>query len=514
MYPDTGGVKGWSRFMVGTELKTDKLPSVPEVLLKLVAACRKPLVSLDEVVSIVKHDAALSARVIAMGSARSHPEKIDQAGFRSLVADLGVEVIVSLASSTAVNQYFSRSWSGSGRYIALWRHSLECACMARSLARAIDYPDPEEAYFAGLLHNLGRWIWLAQFPEQYAAAIGNERDEAQTLAAERDLFGQTSIEMSASLMERWTRDGLISDAVLFQGESVDAVSDSLDLIRLLNLSRRLMGSEPWEEKSVFQDADELTGISASRLLEIRKEALADQQEIMRGYGFHTSREGFVVGGANVRRALNQHVHDTALVGSVNVYASDDAWLAAVQQFETLFGVSGLVAFEYLPKENVLRAGRFGSGVGSARLERMEVPVRPNRNLLAEACISRRAMSTLNAELPAFNSVLHTQLRRLFGKEELLALPVVSGDEVLGVIVAGLSREMLQDLLASDGILDYFLDVVARQLSAHARCEEERGRTGESQVQELVARTRRLIHEANNPLGVVANYLQILSLTGC
>ena len=61
--------------MVGTELKTDKLPSVPEVLLKLVAACRKPLVSLDEVVSIVKHDAALSARVIAMGSARSHPEK-------------------------------------------------------------------------------------------------------------------------------------------------------------------------------------------------------------------------------------------------------------------------------------------------------------------------------------------------------------------------------------------------------------------------------------------------------
>ncbi len=383
--------------------------------------------------------------------------------------------------------------------------------MARSLARAIDYPDPEEVYFAGLLHNLGRWIWLAQLPEQYAAVIGNERDEAQTLAAERDLFGQTSIEMSASLMERWTRDGLISDAVLFQGESVDAVSDSPDLIRLLNLSRRLMGSEPWEEKSVFQDADELTGISASRLLEIRKEALADQQEIMRGYGFHTSREGFVVGGADVRRALNQHVHDTALVGSVNVYASDDAWLAAVQQFETLFGVSGLVAFEYLPKENVLRAGRFGSGVGSARLERMEVPVRPNRNLLAEACISRRAMSTLNAELPAFNSVLHTQLRRLFGKEELFALPVVSGDEVLGVIVAGLSREMLQDLLASDGILDYFLDVVARQLSAHARCEEERGRTGESQVQELVARTRRLIHEANNPLGVVANYLQILSL---
>ena len=45
--------------------------------------------------------------------------------------------------------------------------------MARSLARAIDYPDPEEAYFAGLLHNLGRWIWLAQFPEQYAAVIGN-----------------------------------------------------------------------------------------------------------------------------------------------------------------------------------------------------------------------------------------------------------------------------------------------------------------------------------------------------
>lgn len=497
--------------MVGTKLKIYKLPSVPEVLLKLVEACRRPQVSLDEVVSIVQHDAALTARVITLGSASAQLEQIDFAGFKSLVADLGVDVIGSLASSIAVNQYFSRSWSGSGRYIALWRQSLECACMARCLARAINYPEPEEAYFAGLLHNLGRWGYLAQFPEEYAPLIGGEHDEEEVLASERELFGRTAIEASSLLMQRWTRDASVSDAVLFQNESVDAVLDSPGLIRLLNLSRKMTGSEPWEDKTVFRDAEILLGINTSRLLDVRKEAVADQQKIMESYGFRSSREGFIVGGTNVRRALNQHVHDSALVGTVSIDARDDAWQVAVRHFEMLFGVPTVVAFEYIAAENVLRGGRFGSSVDEGRLGRIEVPVKAGRNILAEACISKTILSTIDEELPSFTSVLHVQLQRMFDKQELLAMPVVSGGDVLGVLVAGVDRNVLVELLQTPETMEYFRDTIARQLGAHVACEDERQTTAESEVQELVARTRRLIHEANNPLGVVANYLQILSM---
>ena len=503
--------QGMVFFMVGTELKIHKLPSVPEVLLRLVEVCRRPQVSLDDVVSIIRHDAVLTARIIALASASSRLEKIDNEGFKSLVSTLGVEVVGSAASSTAANQYFSRSWSGGGRYIGLWRQSLECACLARSLASATEYPEPEEAYLAGLLHNLGRWAYQFQFPEEYASVVKSDHSEQEVLAAEKELFGMTGVEAAASLMRDWAGDALISDAVLFQDMSVDAVLDSPDLIRLLNLARRLMGSEPWEDKSVFQDAEQLLSLNTGQLLDIRKEAIADQQKIVESYGFRSNREGLVVGGTNIRRALTQHVHDSALVGGVNLYASEDAWQAAVRHFEILFGVTEVAAFEYVKTENRLRASRFGSGVEAARFGRIDVPVRPGRNLLAEACLGKRVMSTIDAQIPSFGSVLHAQLQRIFGRQELLVMPVGSGGEALGVLVAGFNRNDLEELLRSREILDYFLDTVAQQLGMQLTHLDEKSSTAESEIQELITRTRSLVHEANNPLGVVANYLQILSM---
>jgi len=149
------------------------------------------------------------------------------------IEDLGIEVLGSIASSMAVEQFYSRFWSGRDQHLHLWSRSLECACTARVLAQMTHYPQPDEAYFAGLLHNLGQLICLAEFPQQYAPLI--EADEQARAASEKKLLGSVSTEIATSEVLAWVRDAIFSDAILFQNSPASSVLDSPELIRLINL---------------------------------------------------------------------------------------------------------------------------------------------------------------------------------------------------------------------------------------------------------------------------------------
>jgi len=55
--------------------------------------------------------------------------------------------------------------------VVFWQHSLACAIIARKLAPAVGFSDPEKAYLAGLLHDIGYILNLVAFPEQPETVI-------------------------------------------------------------------------------------------------------------------------------------------------------------------------------------------------------------------------------------------------------------------------------------------------------------------------------------------------------
>ena len=50
---------------------------------------------------------------------------------------------------------------------SLWRHSLSCAMLARSLATLTGYEHPDEAYLTGLLHNIGELVLDSNYPDDF-----------------------------------------------------------------------------------------------------------------------------------------------------------------------------------------------------------------------------------------------------------------------------------------------------------------------------------------------------------
>lgn len=498
--------------MNAADIRINKMPSVPGVLLKLIEACHRPEISFDDIAAIIQQDAALSARIIAIGNSSAYMQWNGQRDFKTLVVALGLNAIKTIAITAAVQQFFSQFREDAGRHIGhLWHHSLGCAYMARRLARLTDYPEPEEAYIAGLLHNLGQLIYLQEFKDKYSTIIDTIDDDEEQARHERDNFGATTTEMAAYLLQQWIPDSFVSDAVLFQRETAEAVFDSPPLVRLLNLSHKLMNGGVSDQR-LFEEADRLFGLSEDVLLTLKQEAQDELQETLTSYGFDAHDEHPAVDDEQARMSLGRHVRDAALAGTLGHTDSDNPWPFIVRDFHILFGLPTVAAFEYDPVEDTLRGSHSAAIIDSQRLQQLHLPLASGRSLPAEACLRRTILATTDSDLPALTSVLDQQLQRLLGKPELLALPLLVPDGILlGVIVVGLDRDQLTRMLQQRTLLEQFLSAAAQQLQLHDYRQQEQASLLEVQANNFHAQTSKLVHEANNPLGVVKNYLQILSL---
>lgn len=495
--------------MPGLNNNINKLPLMPEVLLKLVKTCFAFQFDSEDISAILLHDPVLVACILGTRSVEPRPARLDRVTLQEMVSGIGGASLGSVASAMAVNQFYSRFWSGSDQHLFAWSRSLQCACLAGALAQATGYDDPTEAYLGGLLHNLGELLLLGERAEQYTAFLREGRSREERRAFEKKHFGSSSVEIAASLTLAWTRDAMLSDAILFQDRDTAAVLDSPELIKLVNLSCKLVSAEPWEDKSLFEDVFQSVGLGSGELLEIKSAAKGEAHELISSYGLLVDEQGNVDRTRGARKALSEHVCDMALVGSVDIVDSADPWREAIRQFEAIFDVTRTVAFDCCAAAGKLQAAAVGPGGDIERLRRVEIRTDSGRDVFSHACMTRSVIST-REEGAAFDSVLQAQVQRILGVSGLLVMPVFSGPNLLGMLVAGGNSSQLDQLQSLHARIGLFLNKVASQLEVDARLLSEDPVLDEARLQEFQARARQLVHEANNPLGIVVNYLQILN----
>jgi hypothetical protein len=120
--------------------------------------------------------------------------------------------------------------------LALWEHSLGCALLSRELARRIGYSDPERAYLAGLLHDLGELINLVVFPNEARTCLAQASAE-QTPLYEVELAstGFTHCDSGGVVAEMWRLPHHLSEVIQFH-HTVQQSKLYPDLVALVNIS--------------------------------------------------------------------------------------------------------------------------------------------------------------------------------------------------------------------------------------------------------------------------------------
>jgi signal transduction histidine kinase/HD-like signal output (HDOD) protein len=495
------------------DIEIIKIPAVPSVLVDLIEACSDADTSFDALGRIIQQDAALAARMVAVCNSAAYAQLNGTRNFNQLLVLLGLNAIKTIAVTTAVRQFFAQFSVDGGKGLGrLWRQSLSCAFTARSLAGLTGYQPTEDAYLGGLLHNLGQLVFLQEFGERYITVIDNAGSLGALTEQELQSFGAVTPKIGAQLVREWFPSSFLADAILYQREDSDRVEDSPQLIKLLNLACRLS----WETApSRLQEPllDDLFGLNTGVLDDLMERVRSEVREVVQTYGFGSEPDP-AVDDELARQALAKRVRDQALVGALGSVASETlpAWDQLLRNFALLSGAPVVAGFEYEAAGNILIAcqaiGLSGQGPDLASLE---LPLKPNRNLLAQACLGKHMLSSLDDPLPDLASVTDAQIRQVFRQPELLALPLVTEQgELLGGLLVGMTADQLRAVLRQRGLLKYYLQAAIHLLKQQRAQFNQKAEMLKAQAEDFHSQSRRMIHEANNPLSVIRNYLHILA----
>ena len=243
-----------------------RLPAMPQILIKLIEHLQADDLGMPELAALISNDAGMTSKILAVANSSAYHRTTRTVGLEQSLVALGTDVIKTLVISESVFQTFNNfPHSGSTDLRGFWKNSLTAAVIARDLAKRMEYAQVEEAYLAGLLHNVGRLALLATAPKEYAFNF-TARDDEDLCAVEQRTLQITHSEAGAWLIERWHLDSFLADSVLYHHEPSARLESAHPLIRIVRLAHLMATHEPDDE--AIADASRLCGLGADEVFVI------------------------------------------------------------------------------------------------------------------------------------------------------------------------------------------------------------------------------------------------------
>jgi HD-like signal output (HDOD) protein len=165
------------------------LPTLPAYLLDLNALLSSPTVDLKKVGKVIRTDPSLTAQVLrlcnsALFGLRRRVLSIEQAAVL-----LGTERLRTLMLTCSVMQFAGKSVPVK-QLLGFWQHSFLSALLSERIARTVEYPEKEQAYLGGLLHDIGQLpLWMLLMEESAKDRPLPPVNWVDNLKLEREYFG-------------------------------------------------------------------------------------------------------------------------------------------------------------------------------------------------------------------------------------------------------------------------------------------------------------------------------------
>ncbi len=184
--------------------RIDKLPTLPMVVSQLLALVESPETSAVDVNRVISTDQALTGKVLKLVNSPFYGFSRQISTVTQAVVILGFKTIKSLALSATVFEIFGGRGSQAFNRTAFWEHSIGTGVAAQIVAKKMRYPLAEEAFIAGIIHDLGKVVLDQYLAEDFARVLEHRDTHNVALrAAERAVLGLDHSAIGGWLAERW-----------------------------------------------------------------------------------------------------------------------------------------------------------------------------------------------------------------------------------------------------------------------------------------------------------------------
>jgi HD-like signal output (HDOD) protein len=220
------------------------LPTMPQVLFKIEEALRDEKSAASQIGAIVSQDPSLTASVLRVANSIVYRGALSNriASVPHAVARLGFNEVKRICLSSALIRAFEGFGAGIN-HIEFWRHCVTVGLATRIFRRAsretnlLADQEADDAFVAGLLHDVGMLVMDQFFPEQFAQVRGHAEANGMPLAAaELEVLGIHHGEIGGILLESWHLPHAVVDAITWHHDPDRAAARNRTVAQMVHLA--------------------------------------------------------------------------------------------------------------------------------------------------------------------------------------------------------------------------------------------------------------------------------------
>jgi len=182
------------------------IATLPEITAKIIAVVDDPRSTARDLHAIIKNDPALATKILKVVNSAFYGLPGQVSDLDRAIVLLGLSAVKNIAISASISRLFTGGQL-SGGFTArdLWKHSVAVAVVTRQMCALIGKKAfSEEAFLAGLIHDLGMLVERQAFPEQLAEVIqATIKQDRPLCEVENEIIGADHQALGAALAVKW-----------------------------------------------------------------------------------------------------------------------------------------------------------------------------------------------------------------------------------------------------------------------------------------------------------------------
>ncbi len=213
----SGGLRGPAKVR-DLAARAEQLPLLPTVVLRVLRLDSGSDRYFEELLALAEEDPTFALRLIRLANAPASAPARPIVTIRQAVTRLGARECAGLVTALAVSRVFVPTTTAQRN---LWLHALQTAVASRTIASLMAHPPiaPDQAYLAGLLHDIGRFVMFESATDDLMRVDDTHwHSPQQLLDAEHELLGYDHVQLGVTVCNRWSIPQTIADVIKLHHE--------------------------------------------------------------------------------------------------------------------------------------------------------------------------------------------------------------------------------------------------------------------------------------------------------